>query len=305
MDNTQLEYFVEAIRAGSYRKAALSLYVSPQAIAQSIKRLEKELGIQLMLRRGRGVAPTPLAFELFPYAERLVAGFSDFAMRARASTAPHSGQRTIRLGVTEAPLRGCLFTRAALEARSKKEGMSLQLHFMQNEACKDGLHEGLLDAAVIQGSIEGEQRTGCCHLCSAPLCVFSSAQISRQELDLKDLQGVRVAVPTDTRSCFRYVRNLLLAFNVHPRFKLVEGGEETLHDFLQSGGYVFGYGVSLMDRWDDVVRHPIQAGNKHLLNFYLWTTGAESEIDSLSTFLRTSLTEHVLRQRPYGKDCQQ
>lgn len=294
MDNTQLEYFVETMRTGSYRKAALNLYVSSQAIAQSIKRLEKELGIQLMLKQGRGIAPTPLALELFPYAERLVAGFSDFAARARSNATSHSEQRAIRLGITEAPLRGCLFTKAALEARSKREGLSLEFHFMQNEACKDGIREGLLDAAVIQGSIEGEQHMGCRYLCSTPLCVFSLAQVSQSELDLKDLQEARVAVPTDTHSCFSYVRNLLLAYNVHPNFVLVENGEGALHDFLQSGGYVFGYGVSPMDRWDDVVRHSIDADGKHLLNFYLCSINAESEIDSLNAFLHISLTKRVL-----------
>lgn len=294
MDNTQLEYFVEAMRAGSYRKAALNLYVSPQAIAQSIKRLEKELGIRLMLKHGRGIAPTSVALELFPYAERLVAGFSDFAARARSNAASHSERRAIRLGITEAPLRGCLFSKAALETRSKREELSLQFRFMQNEACKDGLREGLLDAAVIQGGIEGEQRMGCRYLCSTPLCVFSSEQVSQPELDLKDLQGARVAVPTDTHACLGYVRNLLTAFNVQPDFEFIENSEEALRDFQQSGGFVFGYGVSPMDRWDDVVRHSIQAGDKHLLNFYLCYINVESEIDSLDAFLRTSLTKHVL-----------
>ena len=165
MNNTQLEYFVEAMRTGSYRKAAKRLYISPQAIAQSIKRLEHELGSTLMQKQGREIVPTPLAIEL-----------------------------EIKLGITEAPLRGCLFDKATLATRAEAKGISVQLHFLQNEACKDGLREGLLDAAVIQGSFEEGQRIGCKYFHSAPLCVFSSSRVAQPELDLEDFQNAHIAV---------------------------------------------------------------------------------------------------------------
>ena len=126
MNNTQLEYFVETVRAGSYSKAAKRLYVSPQAIAQSIKRLESELGISLMNKRGREISPTLLALELFPYAEKLVAGLSDFAARATIGREKNSPQQIMRLGITEAPLRGCLFYKTTADADS---GTLLRLDF--------------------------------------------------------------------------------------------------------------------------------------------------------------------------------
>lgn len=289
MNNTQLEYFVEAMRAGSYRKAAKRLYVSPQAIAQSIKRLEGELGISLMQKQGREIVPTPLALELFPHAERLVAGFSDFAVRARNAGMAQPEQREIRLGITEAPLRGCLFDKVALATRAEAKGISVQLHFLQNEACKDGLREGLLDAAVIQGSYEEGQRIRCRYFHSAPLCMFSSTYVAKQELGLEDFQSAHIAVPTDTHVCFSYIRNLLLVFNVHASFDLVENSERALHDFMQRGGFIFGYGASPMDQWNDAARHSIKADGKNRLNFYFCSTGAEAESDKLHAFLLDGL----------------
>ena len=297
MNNTQLEYFVEAMRTGSYRKAAKRLYISPQAIAQSIKRLEHELGSTLMQKQGREIVPTPLAIELFPYAERLVVGFSDFAARVHRRDAQHSEQREIKLGITEAPLSGCLFDKDTLATRAEAKGISVQLHFLQNEACKDGLREGLLDAAVIQGSFEEGQRIGCKYFHSAPLCVFSSSRVAQPELDLEDFQNAHIAVPTDTHVCFSYIRNLLLAFNVHASFDLVENSERALHDFMQRGGFIFGYGASPIDQWDDAVRHSIKADDKNRLSFYFCSTGAEAEADKLHAFLLDGLVA-CLKQHP-------
>ena len=289
MNNTQLEYFVETVRAGSYSKAAKRLYVSPQAIAQSIKRLESELGISLMNKRGREISPTLLALELFPYAEKLVAGFSDFAARATIGREKNSPQQIMRLGITEAPLRGCLFYKTTLEVRANKKGMSLQLHFLSNEACKDGLREGLLDAAVIQGQLEGSKEIGSAHFLSVPLCVFSGSSAARSELDPSDLHGARIAVPADTHTCFSYIRRLLTAFNIHASFDLIENSEHALRDYLRKGGLVFGYGVTPMDRWDDVGRYSLKAGGKGRLNFYISYHCRTSGLERVEAFLRGGL----------------
>lgn len=55
MELLQLQYFVEIARQESYTLAAQSLHVSQPALSQTIKRLEKELGVELFERVGRRI----------------------------------------------------------------------------------------------------------------------------------------------------------------------------------------------------------------------------------------------------------
>lgn len=50
MNFLSCEYFVAIYRAGSIRKAAGELFISQQALSSQLNRLERELGIQLVLR---------------------------------------------------------------------------------------------------------------------------------------------------------------------------------------------------------------------------------------------------------------
>ena len=282
MNNTQLEYFVEAVRTGNYRTAAARLYVSPQAISRSIKNLEHELGLQLMNKKGRAVVPTQDALRLFPDAERLINEFSSFESKARKAASEQPGRQTIRLGITEAPLRGCLYDKDFVRVRAQKLQLGIQVRFLSNEPCKDALREGLLDAAVIQGLFQHEQSIFSKFLAASPLCLFTSSRVAPKSFTLEMLNGAHVAVPTDTHTCFSYVRNLLVAHNVHPTFDLIDNDKDSLHNYLRNGGYAFGYGISSVEAWPDIIKLQLNTSNSQLLNFYLcWTTSKvlESELD--------------------------
>lgn len=78
------------MRCKSLSRAARELNVTHAAIAQHVRGLEADLGEALLLRDGRGVAPTPVGKEL---AESLNVGFSTIidgvtALRAQHSTRP-------------------------------------------------------------------------------------------------------------------------------------------------------------------------------------------------------------------------
>src|ERR687887_1134842 len=55
----QLRYFVAVAERGSVSQAAPDLNLSQSALSESLRRLEVELGAELLHRSSRGVAPTP------------------------------------------------------------------------------------------------------------------------------------------------------------------------------------------------------------------------------------------------------
>lgn len=58
MEISQLRYFLELCRQCSMSKAAVALNISPQGISISIRRLEKELGVELFFRSSSGLILT-------------------------------------------------------------------------------------------------------------------------------------------------------------------------------------------------------------------------------------------------------
>lgn len=58
MTYTQMEYFIEAAKTGSFSKAGENLFVSQQTVSRQIQALERELEVTLFIRRNKGVELT-------------------------------------------------------------------------------------------------------------------------------------------------------------------------------------------------------------------------------------------------------
>src|ERR1700755_488246 len=100
MDLPQLESFAAVARHRHFRRAAESLYVTQSAVSQAVRRLEAELGLELLRRPPRGGEMTPAGEELLGRAEAILADVAG----ARAAMDEHAG--TLRGGVRAAATTG-------------------------------------------------------------------------------------------------------------------------------------------------------------------------------------------------------
>lgn len=73
----QLRYVLMICEAGSMNKAAELLYVAQPSLTSAVKELEKELGITLFNRSGRGVTPTNDGLEFIHYAKEIVSQYDN------------------------------------------------------------------------------------------------------------------------------------------------------------------------------------------------------------------------------------
>lgn len=71
MTLTQLHYIITIAEEKSLNKAAEQLYVSQPSLTSAVKELEKELGITLFYRSGRGVTLTNDGMEFLLYAKQI------------------------------------------------------------------------------------------------------------------------------------------------------------------------------------------------------------------------------------------
>ena len=100
MELLQLRYFLEVARSQHMTRSAEKLHIAQPSLSQSIKRLERELGVALFVMRGRNIVLTEqgqfLREKLEPILERLDA----LPEQLRSLSDPE--QTTIRLHVTAA-----------------------------------------------------------------------------------------------------------------------------------------------------------------------------------------------------------
>jgi DNA-binding transcriptional LysR family regulator len=147
MDLRQLEYFAAVARHRHFRRAAESLYVTQSAVSQAVRRLEAELGLEL-LRRQPGahppVAVTPAGAELLERAEAILADVA----RARAAMDEHAG--TLRGGVRAAATTGDALRLAPALARFGREHPGVRIALRQGAASEvvDLVATGAVDLAV-------------------------------------------------------------------------------------------------------------------------------------------------------------
>jgi DNA-binding transcriptional LysR family regulator len=99
----QLQYFAAVARHRHFGRAAAELYVTQPALSQQVRRLEAELGVELLRRGPKGVELTPAGADLLARADAIVAEIE----RARADMDRHAGVTRgvvrVAVGAADAP----------------------------------------------------------------------------------------------------------------------------------------------------------------------------------------------------------
>ncbi|OWW21176.1 LysR family transcriptional regulator [Noviherbaspirillum denitrificans] len=98
MDLRQMRYFEAIVRHKSFTQAALKLYVAQPALGFQIRKLEEELGIQLLIRNTRGVEPTEAGLLFLERARKIL----DEVDQTRKVLLDHAGpvRGHISIGIT-------------------------------------------------------------------------------------------------------------------------------------------------------------------------------------------------------------
>lgn len=83
-----LRVFNSVAAAGSFGQGAARLHLSQPTVSDRMARLERDLGVRLFLRGGRGVSLTQAGVRLLPYAQRCLALAEEAVAAVRAEDAP-------------------------------------------------------------------------------------------------------------------------------------------------------------------------------------------------------------------------
>jgi DNA-binding transcriptional LysR family regulator len=145
IDVRRLKVLQAVVETGSVAAAAIRLNYTPSAVSQQMSTLERETGVQLLERVGRGVRPTEAALLLCEHTSRVFASIKDAEDALVALRAGQSGR--LRLG--SFPSASSSLIPGALAAfRVLHPHVVLEFVVAEPDEVLTGVREGLLDVAV-------------------------------------------------------------------------------------------------------------------------------------------------------------
>lgn len=152
----QLRCFLATYELGSLTAAAESLGYAQPSVSEQVRQLERQLGVALFRRVGRGVVPTEAAEALRPYAERTI-GTAEEARRAVAAVSSlETG--TVRFGIFGTAR---LYLGADLigDVLQRHPGLRMELIGQHSADVQEDLRRGRLEAAMIALPVAAEGMT--------------------------------------------------------------------------------------------------------------------------------------------------
>jgi DNA-binding transcriptional LysR family regulator len=152
MDLRRLRYFVAVAEDLHFTKAAARLNVAQPALSQAIRRLEAELGVELLQRNRREVKLTFAGSVLLEDARKLLSDGELAASRARAAKDGVIG--LLRLGYIDAAVYE-LMPRLLKRFRSKLPGVTISLFSTPNMEIVHALEAGELDVGILRPPAAG------------------------------------------------------------------------------------------------------------------------------------------------------
>lgn len=146
MNLRDLQYLVALADTGHFGRAAQKSHVSQPTLSAQIKKLEDQLGVQLLERRPRNVALTEVGERVVARARRILQEADDITELARASRDPLAGALKVALIPTLGPY---LLPIVTPKLRKQLPRLQLLLYEYQTEALVERLRAGELDLGVL------------------------------------------------------------------------------------------------------------------------------------------------------------
>lgn len=141
----QLQYLDAVIRHGSMRRAGEELHLSQPALSESVRNLERELGVTLLERRRSGARLSDAGRELLPLVGEVLAAVD----RLKAAAGDHDRSvRTVRIGTVHAATAG-IVAPAIRDLHARHPDARVEIRTCQQDEIREGLLDGSLDLGLV------------------------------------------------------------------------------------------------------------------------------------------------------------
>jgi LysR family cyn operon transcriptional activator len=237
MELRQLKYFVEVGRLGSFSLASKSLFITQSTISQQIRKLEEELGVELLTRDTRHVTFSDYGEQFFPCAVQVLEEARAGAERIKDVKALKVG--TLSVGATYS--FGPLLKQTVLDFFRKFPRIRLDLVITSKEDLWQKLLDRDLDVALTYKSPLGDDRIESHLLFQSRLCLVGRVGELKgvgKEVSVQDLSRFPLALPSKGLQARDTLEDVLFAQNVNLDIRLEINSVRSLLDLVGSSPLV-------------------------------------------------------------------
>ncbi len=167
MELRHLRYFCAAARELHIGRAAEALHIAQPALTIQIKALERELGVALFDRIGRGVVLTEAGRHFLDEASAILQQVERSTQTTREIGAGVAGR--LRVGFTESGAFSPIMTKTLAAFRSQWPAVELVLEESMTEELVAALIQGRIDVAFVRPPIQLEARLVSTFLAHEPM----------------------------------------------------------------------------------------------------------------------------------------
>jgi DNA-binding transcriptional LysR family regulator len=184
-----METFVRVIDAGSFSGAARQLRIGQPAVSRTIAQLEDRLGVRLLLRSTRGLAPTEAGENFYKRAKRSIEEAEEAEDAARGSATTLSGR--LRISAPPAFARLHILPRLpTFLARHSALEIDVVLEDRDPDLIEAGIDVALLIGQLADSALTARKIGQCRRRVVATAAYLASAGIPRIPADLLAHQAI-------------------------------------------------------------------------------------------------------------------
>ena len=157
LDLRKLHTFVAVVDTGSVTEAAHRLGFTPSSVSQQVAQLDREIGLALLEKSGRGIKPTSAGLTLAEQARTVLS----VAAEAEAVMADLREGRTGRVRVVSFTSAGdSLMPVVVADLRRTRPGLQVATTISETDEAYDALRAGRVDVAlVLEAYTKGHEPT--------------------------------------------------------------------------------------------------------------------------------------------------
>lgn len=231
-------YFLKVAETGNLTRAAAQLHMTQPALSRHLKQLEEEMGVELLMRHGRGVRLTDAGALFVDQAREILAQADNLVDILHAREIQPAGQLAIGMPLSWS---GLVTTPLIVAFRKKHPSVTIRLVEGTTEALRQALKRKEIQAAVVT-MVERDPEIEMRHVISDGAFLIGppgSTIVRDGKLDLKVLTGQPLVLLHHTTNVRRELERVLAQARLKSDI-VIEANTLTLLDFVEQG---LGYSV--------------------------------------------------------------
>jgi DNA-binding transcriptional LysR family regulator len=261
MEDHRLKAFCLVVEMKSFSKAAEAKFMTQSAMSHLIKNLEDEIGLKLLIRKGKYIIPTPAGKIFYENAKQILQQYQKMEDDISAIAQKVKGSLYIGSTITTSTY---LLPQVFYSFAKSYPDVKIDLAVSNTEAIINNLYEGKIDVGIVEGKIRNSN-IFMEEIIEDEIVIVASDEnplTKKQTLTALDLVSQPFIMPEAGSGMREFIEDFLNNVKIDPKtlnISMILGNPELVVQMVQSG-----IGIAFLSKWS--VFRAVKEGSVKVLN---------------------------------------